>query len=238
MHIERNEFKFFINEREVLHLTNVLSHLMIVDKHCAHCKPYTLTSAYLDDFYDTNFMQKLQGINFREKYRLRFYNHNYESAKFEVKRKHHNNIEKISHILTRNEITEIFSGKYTPLLDNENLQYVYYKLKYEKYEFKTIVEYDRLAFYLPFNNIRITLDLNLRSITNYSVNSDLTVDHGISLMPRGYQILELKYTGELPGFVRNVLSGYNLTRCSISKYVLARLFNNAQVFEDRGELPY
>jgi hypothetical protein len=238
MKIERSEHKYFISEYEVDRLIECLKSVLYVDKNCTNSEPYTITSFYFDDYEDSHFMEKLQGINFREKFRIRFYNSDPSYPSFEVKRKKHSYIEKSSLRLDYSEAQKILSGDFSVLDKSPDFEYLCYYMRDHKFKPKSVVKYERMAFYLPFDNIRITFDLNLRGSTNFSI-SDLN-DFKVNkfFMPLNYQILELKYYGELPPFLKKILSTSSLNQSSISKYVLSRIDNNTQLWEDRGELPY
>ena len=105
--------------------------------------------------------QKLDGIIYREKYRLRVYDKNTSFGKFEVKRKLNQVVEKLSMELTNVDVSNIITGDYSCLMNNADMAYVAYKLSYDNYSPKTIVEYFRKAYYLPFNRIRLTIDTGL-----------------------------------------------------------------------------
>ena len=66
------------------------------------------------------------------------------------------------------------------------------KLKSEGYKAKNIVEYDREAYYLPYGNIRITLDLNLRTY-NSNLNFNRINNSPTSVLPKNMNILEVKF---------------------------------------------
>jgi hypothetical protein len=211
---------------------------MSIDPNCTDKKPYTLTSVYFDSFKDDDLDQKINGVRYREKYRLRFYNDISNFAKFEIKRKNENTIEKISVALKLNEIEKILKADYSPLKNYENLEYAAHRMKFLDYKPKTIVKYDRVAFYLPFNNIRVTLDLNLRSQGFYSAFMENSCFGGKLIMPKGYDILEIKYLDSFPNFLWQLISKYSLQRSSISKYALSRLYNQTEINGDDPVLPF
>ena len=70
------------------------------------------------------------------------------------------------------DVSEILKGNYESLLNSnsEFLKISYAKLTSRGYRPKLIVEYDREAYFLPYGNIRITFDLNLRT---YNSETDL-----------------------------------------------------------------
>lgn len=234
----RQEHKFFINSFDVKKLYDSLSVLMYLDSNCISKKPYTLTSIYFDSFKDDDLQQKIDGIRYREKYRLRFYNTNFNTCKFEIKRKNENTIEKTSICLEGEEINQVLNGNYSSLKKHKKLEYVMHRMKFLNYKPKTIVKYDRIALYLPFNNIRVTLDLNLRSQDFYCTFLEKSIFNGKLVMPNGYEILEIKYFVNFPDYLINLISKFSLQRSSISKYVLSRFYNQTQLDGDDPLLPF
>ena len=238
MELTRVENKYFVNKKDISGLVSILSSVCKVDPYCQDCKPYELSSIYFDNFTDDDLFEKIQGVNFREKYRIRLYNKNLSSAKFEIKRKNHNTIQKLGTQIDQDALAKLLDGDFLPLRDRSEFGYVEQKLRLENYRPKAIVTYKRLAFYLPFDNIRVTLDLDIRGSLSNKVSIDSIHDYGIHLMPENYDVLELKFEGSLPLFLTRLLSSFSLRQASISKYVLARFHNNPSPFEDRGELPF
>lgn len=234
----RQEFKFFIKQEDTYNLFNELKSILFIDKHCKNFNPYTITSIYFDNEKDSDLFDKLNGVRFREKYRIRYYNQNTNAVKFEIKRKHENVIEKQTINLNQEEFYKILNQDFSILRNNNQFEYLSYKLKYKLYKPKIVVKYDRLAFQLPINNLRVTLDLNLRSSTYTTNKGEIDSMSGKKIMPIGYEILELKYAQFTPIFLRNILSKYSLKRSSISKYTSSRLFNDVELNNDKPELPF
>ena len=233
----RQEYKFFIKSEDIYLIKNQLAFILLLDNNCKNFIPYTITSVYFDTPEDDELFDKLNGVRFREKYRLRFYNERKNKAKFEVKRKKENLIEKLSIEINQFDFTKLLEGDFTCLKKYQELEYISYKMKYKLYKPKAVVRYDRLAFRLPINNIRVTLDLNLRSSGLFSTYIEHDIKAGLRLMPVGHDILEVKYSDNIPDFLHSILSSYSLKRSSISKYVSSRLFNNANLNNDNPILP-
>lgn len=234
----RQEHKFFIKSEDVYLIVNILKPLMYLDKNCEHENPYTITSTYFDNFDDTDLFDKLNGIRFREKYRLRFYNNNNQIGNFEVKRKNEYSVEKTAISLNVDEQSRLLNGDYSILLKDKRFEYISHRMTYKHYKPKTVVRYERIAFTLPFNNIRITLDLNLRSLGFYSPHIETSHKAGKLLMPIGYEILELKFLDCIPDYLQKIISNYSLSRASIGKYILARFYNNTELNNDNPVLPF
>ena len=69
----RHEDKHRINLREDLVLTQRLRKLFPHDKHAGPDGAYQVTSLYFDTPYDSALREKIDGVNRREKFRLRYY---------------------------------------------------------------------------------------------------------------------------------------------------------------------
>ena len=69
----RNEWKHEITPFDKLILTQRLSAVMKRDCHAADGL-YRIRSLYFDDLRDTALYEKIDGVNMRDKYRLRYYN--------------------------------------------------------------------------------------------------------------------------------------------------------------------
>jgi len=231
--VKRIEAKYFIKETDLSLITDILSTYMILDENCKDHKPYTLTSLYFDDFNNKDLRQKLNGVNHRKKYRLRFYNQDFTIGKFEIKRKAGITINKSSVTVEKIDIAKIIASEYECLF-GFGYDYEIQELLLGNYHPKTIVTYDRLAFYLPYNEIRVTLDLDLRT-HGYSFTLENHLNEGISINPKSYQIIEIKYSDTMPEMILKELSKFSLSRTAISKYASARLFSQE---ESNIDLPY
>lgn len=104
--------------------------------------------------------------------------------------------------------------------DNEISQKAYFNLRAHAYTPKVVVDYEREAYLLPVENIRITFDKRVRAYKGDGLFEEHNAFVGV-LAPE-YMILEVKYDRYLPAYVENVLSSINMQRMSISKYCMAR----------------
>ena len=68
----RHELKFTINAGDVLTLCSRLSACMARD--CHNGGTYAIRSLYFDNLYDKALNEKLDGVDGREKFRIRCYN--------------------------------------------------------------------------------------------------------------------------------------------------------------------
>lgn len=226
--VSRQEYKYYINQKQYYYIKNMLQSFMNRDSHCSSSGEYRVRSLYFDSANNNDFNDKLSGITSRKKIRLRLYDTSDSVIKAEIKNKYNDYIYKETGLLKRNEADNILLGKYDFLekVNDEILAklYIYFKKQYIKPV--TIIDYEREAYILPFNNIRITFDKNIRA-NNYDYN---IFDDALLFTPvidPGKYILEVKFNQFLPRFISGVLSSCELNRTSISKYCIARYFESS-----------
>ena len=70
----RHEFKFLISRADAELLKLRLPHVMQRDPHAGETGRYTIRSLYFDDMDAAAYYEKVDGIDSRTKYRIRFYN--------------------------------------------------------------------------------------------------------------------------------------------------------------------
>lgn len=70
----RHEYKHEISIGDMLTLRSRLSAVMKKDIHAIDGK-YFIRSLYFDNAQDKALMEKINGVNIREKFRIRYYNH-------------------------------------------------------------------------------------------------------------------------------------------------------------------
>jgi len=220
----RQEYKYYISYQTSLALKSQLRNYMDIDQNANETSgTYKVRSLYFDTQDQNDFTEKVDGLYLREKFRVRSYEESSDLFKFESKKRTDLAIKKTSEIVDIQTVKSIISGNYDLLLSKRSsfLGSAYAKLKGDGYMPRVIVEYDRLAYCLPYNNIRITLDLNLRSY-NSCVN---LIEPNVASSPvfkDNAQILEIKFTGFLPSHLKSIISKFVSTRNSISKFVLCQ----------------
>ena len=160
----RHEWKHQINLREDLVLSARLRRLFPHDPHAGPDGSYRVTSLYFDTPYDTALREKLDGVNRREKFRLRYYGTDTSFLRLEKKYKINGLCGKRSARLTLEQAQRLLSGDWAFLLESGNplLQEFYTKLR-RGLAPKTVVCYDREAFLYSSGNVRLTLGRNLHS---------------------------------------------------------------------------
>ena len=89
------------------------------------------------------------------------------------------------------------------------------------YRPRTIVEYRRKAYIARENNIRVTLDHDIRSTeTCFDLFSENLNMYPVLDPYNG--VLEVKYNGFLLSYIKNLVNAADRSELSVSKYCLAR----------------
>ena len=193
---------------------------------------YTVRSIYYDSPQFSCYKEKIDGIKNRKKYRIRGYNKlSDQSITFlEIKHKNTNCISKsraplyyknVSETLNSKKIEDFvlsFSGNGVEKKDAQKFLY-YYNLK--NLRPAVLVIYDREAYHGKFDpSLRLTFDKNLRSIIYPDLN-ELYEESKVKSVMNNHFIFELKFYGNLPSWIRTLISKYGFNRQSLSKYTMS-----------------
>jgi hypothetical protein len=238
--LNRQEFKYYVTDDRLSILRQSLKEVMKVDDNAlGSSSTYTITSIYFDTPFEEDFEEKVDGVKSREKFRIRTYNKNYNLIKFESKKRSETVIKKTSAIISQEDTVQLCNGDYSPLLDSDDdfLKLSYSKLTSEGYRPIVVVEYDREAYFLPYGNIRITFDKNLRTYNSDTNFLNLTTP-SIPVFQENLQILEVKHSIPLPAHLRFILSKTIASRNSISKFILAQKYNEKSQYRDLIQEPF
>lgn len=219
----RHEFKHEITEFDYIILKNRLACVVYTDKNGDNGK-YKIRSLYFDNIYDTALREKLDGVNCREKFRIRNYNGNNDFIRLEKKSKINGLCNKVSCKISAEEVASIVAGDidFMEHCERTLIQELYIKMKTIGLAPKTIVDYTREAFIHPAGNVRITLDYDIR--TGLS-STDFLDPHCVTI-PAGDKaiILEVKWDEFLPDFVRDAVQMENRKSSAFSKYAACRIY--------------
>ena len=189
----RHELKHYINYADVLQLRSRLPFVASLDKHATEGNGYRVKSLYFDNYNDKALKEKIDGVNEREKFRLRFYNDDTSFIRLEKKSKENGN-----HLF----------------------QELYAKMHYQQLRAKNIVDYQREAFIYPMGNVRVTLDYDIRTSNNVF---DFLKPQPVPVPISGVYILEVKYDSFLPEIIRGMVSLSSRRSTAFSKYAVTRI---------------
>ncbi len=214
---KRHEYKYRINAAQARIIKGVLDPLLMYDKHGDNGY-YIVHSLYFDDIYDKAYMDKLNGVNKRAKYRIRYYNDDLSYINLEKKSKVNGLGSKLKWRLSKEEVNLILNNQIDFLLDKGDFGIEFYiQIKAMLLRPKVIISYRRLAYYYPCGNVRITIDDNMSS--QYNINHFF--DKFCCLPIDDMALLEVKYDAYLPDFIAKVLHK-NLSLTAYSKYQKGR----------------
>lgn len=219
----RHEWKHEINGLDMHMLRPRLRAVMELDAHAKDGK-YEVRSLYFDNWQDKALMEKINGINFREKFRLRCYNGNTSFILLEKKSKINGLCKKEQQRLSLEEVKALIShkGELLPAENKPLLQELQFKMRTQGLNPKTIVDYTREAFVYGPGNVRVTLDYNIRTEicgTDF-LNADcVTVPAGSPLA-----VLEVKWDEFLPSVIRDIIQLKGRRSAAFSKYAACRIY--------------
>lgn len=219
----RHEWKHEINRADLMVLRMRLSNLMERDKNAVNGK-YEIRSLYFDNGMDKVLREKLDGLKYREKFRIRYYNGDTRHIKLEKKTKVNDLSNKVSATLTKEQAQSIVDGNIEWMLYSEEplIRELYTKMQSQGLRPKTIVDYTREPFIYGPGNVRVTLDYNLRSglgATDFLNPNCITIPAGDAPA-----VLEVKWDEFLPDIVRDAVQLPGRRRSAFSKYAQCRIY--------------
>lgn len=216
----RNEIKYIISKSEAEILKKRLSLILNKDKY-AYNKDgsYIIKSLYFDDIDATSYYEKVNGVLFRKKYRIRTYNNNDNKIYLEKKMKDNNLTSKDKELISRDVYSKIIDGKIEKIECKKDtlLEEFLIETRLKKLIPSVIVSYKRTAFTYPISNIRITFD---EDITSEGFNYNLFENNAshIKALEANVVVLEVKYDEILPDFIKDVIGTISFNREAISKF--------------------
>lgn len=220
----RHEYKHRITYEDYLVIRGRLKHLAKPDTHVGKDGQYTIHSLYFDNLSDKALREKLDGVDRREKFRIRYYNEDTEFIRLEKKSKIHGLCDKQAAPLTKEQVIRICKGDTGFLLQSGNplLQELYAKMKFQMLKPRVIVDYEREPYVYGPGNVRVTFDKNIRT----SLYHDRFFDKAYCSVPaeEGCIILEVKYDGFLPEIMEKAVRVPCRQAAAFSKYAVCRKF--------------
>ena len=219
----RHEWKHELNYLDLLTLRARLRAVMEPDPHAADGK-YEIRSLYFDDLNDRALREKLDGVNRREKFRIRMYNRDPSVIHLEKKSKLNGLGTKFSADLTREETQSLLEGGLDWMMGSGRplVQELCCQMRDRGLRPMTIVDYTREPFVFRPGNVRVTLDYDIRtglSCTDFLDPDCVTVPAGDAPI-----LLEVKWDEYLPSIIRDAVSMPDRRAGSFSKYAQCRIY--------------
>ena len=216
----RHELKYLISYGQKAELNTRMAPLLERDSHAREgC--YMIRSLYFDDYWNSAYQEKVDGVLMRRKYRIRVYDHSDRVIKLERKRKCGNWIYKEDASLTRDQFDRILAGDvgFLERSDESLCREFYVEYMNNMLRPRVIVDYEREPWILDAGTVRVTFDLNVRA----AVDGFDVFDPALPTLPvlePGKLVMEVKFTEFLPQMVRDILPGKAQELTAASKYVL------------------
>lgn len=215
--MERHEEKYLLSYCQYVLLKEKAAALLTPDSHGKNGS-YTVTSLYYDDPMDTALLEKQDGLARHTKFRLRTYDHCGDFIRLEKKVK--------EGVLTQKQTVRVTAGEIQKLgRDITGFSEEIYPLALEMHSGglrpAVTVQYRRDAYLFPGTDLRLTFDYDLRVLPadkRALFEKDIP---GIPVLDGNAVIMEIKYGGYIPNFVR-YFTAMAESQLSVSKYALCR----------------
>ncbi len=218
----RHELKYIITPSMARILQVRLGMIMDLDVNSIYKDhTYKIRSLYFDDDASTAYYEKLDGVLYREKYRIRYYNDDDTFIRLERKLKHNNLTSKDQMTISREICDKIISGDIDHLTGTGLLEEFLKKMRENHLRPSVIVDYQRLAYTYPVSDVRITFDSKIKSgIYGYDLfDFDLPT---LQMTEENEVVLEVKFNEILPEAISIILGTVPMYRKAVSKFALCR----------------
>lgn len=220
----RNEIKFIISKTMAEVLKQRLSLIMSVDNNSYNSdNSYLIRSLYFDNENSDAYYEKMDGVEYRKKYRIRIYNFDDKFIRLECKYKHNNMTSKDQILIDKELCSKIINGKIDEIdLTKDNLLRQFaldYRLN--RLNPSIIVDYNRVAFTYHVSDVRITFDSQIKSgMYNYNLFDKNATTY--SAIDDNQMVLEVKFNEILPESIALILQTVPTFRQAFSKFATCR----------------
>ena len=222
----RHELKYLISFGDYLAIRQRLKTVMRPDKHAGPDGRYVVRSIYFDNIEDKALREKINGVQKREKFRIRYYNDDLAFIILEKKIKYNNLCMKIDAPLNENWCRALLAGDTGWMMTHpsELVRELYCKMKSQQLRPRVLVSYIREPFVYPPGNVRVTFDAHIRSTLFHRDFLEAAFsDIEVADQP-GTVIMEVKYDAFLPGIIADLLQTGGIRQQACSKYGACRRF--------------
>ena len=219
----RHEVKFKISNSAAEVLKQKLSLILKKEKNAYYSDgSYLIKSLYFDDLDSSSYYEKMDGVLYRKKYRIRIYNNNDEFIRLEKKMKHNTYTAKEQMLISKDIYSKILNGKIDEIENATGLLEEFITNSKVKHLVPSIIVlYHRTAFTYPISDVRITFDSNIQSgLYSYDLfNKDVPM---YDVSEPGKQVLEVKFNEVLPLHIANLLNDIPSCKEAVSKFAICR----------------
>ena len=219
----RHEIKHFISAADAAAIKNNMRAVASIDPHAKQDGCYRIRSLYFDDLNDTALWEKLDGVNERRKFRIRYYNDDLSYIMLECKMKRDGVGCKQQQRLTQEELRRILDGDTLWMVSSGKplLIALYTEMKTRGLRPRCVVEYMRVPFVYGPGNVRVTIDWNIRT----GPPGQFMDPNGLTLPVDGDpMLLEIKWDEYLPSIIRRAAALKGRGPAAFSKYAACRIY--------------
>lgn len=224
MIVNRRELKYPIGEMDYYKVNELFKEVLTPDPN-NKSYGYRIRSLYFDSLNNDDYYAKVNGEEIRKKIRLRIYDTKTDEVKLEIKRKINVSQRKETTTISREDAIALINKDYSVLLKykNDTAKSAYNIMTIGQYRPVVLVDYNRRAYIHSENNIRVTLDSDIKSneFDFDMFNEDILMT---PIVDYYNAVLEVKFDGELFCWISQALAGLDTTNRSLSKYCSSRQF--------------
>ena len=213
--MKRYELKYLLSGEQTEFLRKRLEGHMEVDKY----GKTSIASLYYDTPTYRLIRTSVEKPLFKEKIRLRSYGLATDESPvyLELKRKAYGIVYKRRVETTVPLVDKFFSGEGDICSPGQiNREITTFRDYYKTLVPSCLIIYDRVAYFEPGGDLRLTIDENPRYRTDGLTLTE-SMD-GISILDSGWTILEIKVQDAMPMWLASALSDGNIRKSSFSKY--------------------
>ncbi len=219
----RHEWKHEISFADLLAIRQRMRAIAEPDPHAVGGR-YRIRSLYFDNAGDKALREKLDGLDSREKFRIRYYNGDTSMIRLEKKSRRGGLGAKFTAPLSAQEAQAIVDGELDWMRDSGRplVTELRCKMLYQGLAPRTIVDYTREPFIYRPGNVRVTLDYDIRTglgCTDFLDPDCVTVPAGDAPI-----LLEVKWDEFLPSVIRDAVQTPGRRAGSFSKYAQCRIY--------------
>ena len=218
--MERHEEKYLLSYGQYVLLRQKAAALLKPDPHGKNGS-YTVTSLYYDDPLDTALSEKQEGLARHTKFRLRTYDHCGDFVRLEKKVKEGLITQKHTAPVTREHLLGLGLPRWELGALPQEAYPLALQMRSGGLRPAVAVQYRRDAYLFPGTDLRLTFDYDLRVLPPEEEVLFRNRMPGIPVLEGNAVIMEIKYGGYVPNFVRHFTTMAE-RQLSVSKYALCR----------------
>ena len=222
----RHELKYLISFADYLAIRQRIRTLMKLDENASKDGKYLIRSIYFDNADDKALREKIDGVQKREKFRIRYYNDDFSYITLEKKMKHNSLCLKLDAVITEKECRKLLAGDTSWMIAHESdiVRELYCKMNSQQLRPRVLVSYIREPYVYEAGNVRVTFDSHIRtSLFHREFLEEKTYDIS-ALDNHGEHILEVKYDEFIPKVIVDLLQTNGIRQQAFSKYGACRRF--------------